>query len=399
MKLLEEAKISLEVLILLFIGLIMLILGIVLVPIALGVLPYYEDGVFGLLLIIGSLQMQTSGKTQFGFMKRSWPAIIIGFIIAVIGFVTCFVPGIFGDIPKILIAIFLGIGGIVQLLGMFLSKNNYPYWKTLGGGIYTNLTISCATVYILNILIGILIAVQIPRPGFFPTELWAFIFVIFGFSLFYLAITLQKVYTIHPESDLSTVTPGISLDTVIGMQFGLFMFVVGCLLVPVSLRLLPFAPNAQMGTMLVLMGVQTLIIGSIMSFGFKRNWIILFVGMVFVAMGAFAVIVPDVLNSVLNLFIALFNIIGGVCLLYNIIMITKGSENPAAKPAGKVVQQMILMKALMFLTVILMILFGLSMLIQNLIPGIIIGIILACFGLSQFVLLYIQSLIAKNLTL
>ena len=102
MKILEDINISLEVILLLAVGVIMLVLGAVLFPVSTGALPYYEDGLYGLLLIMFGLQVQTVGKTPVGFIKRSWPVLIPGIIIAVVGFITGFVPGIFGNIPKYL---------------------------------------------------------------------------------------------------------------------------------------------------------------------------------------------------------------------------------------------------------------------------------------------------------
>jgi hypothetical protein len=396
MKLLEETNISLEVILLLVMGIVMLVLGCVLFLIAEGVLPYYEEGVVGLLLIIGSLQMQTTGKTQLGFLRRSWPVIITGFIIAMIGFVTCFVPGILGDFPKFLVVIFLGAGGILLLFQMVLSKDLYPLWKTLVDRVYTELYVSSGAVYILEILIALMIALQMFWQVFFIPELWVIIFLAFGISLFYLAVTLHKIYQIHPESDISTTTPGIPLDLVMGMQFAVFMVVVGSLLFLVSLGLLPFAPSAQIGTMIVLLGVQALIVGNMMTFGFKRNWILLFIGLMFVAVGAFAVIVPDTILIFLSIFLGVFNILGGLYLFYILFGPKSESERPVQKPNGKDGLLLISNFGLAILNVILMIIFGVATLIQNLIPVIIIGITLASWGLSQFVMLYIQELAKKK---
>ena len=51
-KLFKEADLSLEVVILLFGGMAMLILGLLLFPVYAGILFYYENGLFGLLLVI-----------------------------------------------------------------------------------------------------------------------------------------------------------------------------------------------------------------------------------------------------------------------------------------------------------------------------------------------------------
>ena len=208
-------------------------------------------------------------------------------------------------------------------------------------------------------------------------------------------MVLQNVYQLNPESDVSTRTPGTALGTVMGMQFGLFQMVVGCLLVPVNLQLLPFAVSAQQGTMMVLLGLQALVIGAIMTFAFTRNWIVFLAGMGFVAVGAFAIMVPDTIVGFLVILIGAFNIIGGSYLLYSCTGQNLTQRGHAPKLEGQSTRAGSIDKSSTLLTVILMILFGVSMFIQNLIPGIIIGIILACFGLSQFVTLYVQSLAGK----
>ena len=174
-----------------------------------------------------------------------------------------------------------------------------------------------------------------------------------------------------------------------------YMLVCGSLLVPVYLGLLPFAVSAQLGALLVLLGVQALVIGHMMTLTFKRNGIIILVGGVFVAVGAFAVIVPDILVMHLAIFIALFNIIGGLYLLYTLIHNLLGSkptsEEPANKPEGNDLRLLILLLALAVLTAILMIIIGLAMLFNDLIPGMSLAIYLICFGLTLFALFNVQS--------
>jgi len=43
--------------------------------------------------------------------------------------------------------LFLVAGGILLLLQMFLSKDLYPLWKTLGDRVYTHLSVSSGAVY------------------------------------------------------------------------------------------------------------------------------------------------------------------------------------------------------------------------------------------------------------
>jgi len=50
-RLLKPADLSLEVVVLLFAGMAMLILGLLLFPVYAGILPYYENGLFGMMLV------------------------------------------------------------------------------------------------------------------------------------------------------------------------------------------------------------------------------------------------------------------------------------------------------------------------------------------------------------
>lgn len=396
MKIFEETNVHREVIFILAVGLIMLVIGAVLFSVAAGALPYYRDGVYGLLLVMFGLQLQTIGKIPFGFVQRLWSLLIPGIIITLIGIVTCFIPGIFGDVPKFLVMIAFGAGGILLLLQMFFADELSRFWKTPGGGVSAHRTVGCAAVSVLEMLIAALIAVQIYLPALLSTELLAVAALLFGSALFYLAFVLQNVHSLRPEPGISTNTPGMSPGTVMGMQFGFYMLILGCLLVPVYLGLLPYALSAMHGTLIVLLGVQALVCGVMMTFSFKRNWIFFLVGMAFVAVGAFAIIVPDTIVEFLVIFIGVFLIIAGLYLLSTLIRPKPKSEDPARKLEGKDLLLVLVLLALALLIVIMMILLGVSMLIENLVPGIFIVIILVCFGLIQFALLYVQSIVERK---
>ncbi|MBP6332935.1 MAG: hypothetical protein KA342_05760, partial [Aminivibrio sp.] len=68
---LEETDLDLDVVILLIAGLMMIMTGILLFPVTRGAVPYYENGVYGLVLFLFALQIVLLGKTPFGDMKRS----------------------------------------------------------------------------------------------------------------------------------------------------------------------------------------------------------------------------------------------------------------------------------------------------------------------------------------
>jgi hypothetical protein len=153
-KVFSESELSLEVVILMIAGLILLITGMLLFPVATGGLPYYENGLYGLLLVMFSLQIISMGKTPFGDLKRSKLVVAAGIIIGGIGTITCFIPDAFNDIPRLLLFLFFGPGGAFLLVQMVLSKDKLRAWSEYGG-IFRHLIAGCTVAYVSSILISI----------------------------------------------------------------------------------------------------------------------------------------------------------------------------------------------------------------------------------------------------
>ena len=94
----KEADLPLETVILVIGGMAMPLAGILLFPVSAGSLPHYENGLYGLLLVMFSLQIITLGKTPFGDVRRSKPLVALGVLIAAVGIAACFVPGLSLDL-------------------------------------------------------------------------------------------------------------------------------------------------------------------------------------------------------------------------------------------------------------------------------------------------------------
>lgn len=148
-----EEELPLETVILLIGGMALAITGGLLFPISAGRLPYYENGLFGLFLIIFALQTITLGKTPFGEMRRSKSLLFFGVAIAAIGIITCFIPGLFEPLPRILLFACFGLGGGLQLLRACLDKTRMRTWMQYGG-IFRHLLFACWGVYGLSVLAG-----------------------------------------------------------------------------------------------------------------------------------------------------------------------------------------------------------------------------------------------------
>ena len=118
---LKEADLPLEVVILLIAAMTLLITGVLLFPVSTGALPYCEDGLYGLLLVMFAVQTVALGKTPFGDMSRSKVPLVIGVVIAAVGITTVFIPDVLSQAPRILLFICFCPGGVSLLLQMLLA--------------------------------------------------------------------------------------------------------------------------------------------------------------------------------------------------------------------------------------------------------------------------------------
>ena len=203
----------------------MLTLGILLFPVYAGILPYYENGLFGLLLVILALQIVYMGKTPFGDMQRSRITTLGGTSIAALGIVTCFVPGILGSLPRIILSFALGAGGLVLFLQLFFTQNRYRLWRTYGG-IFNHLIVACDAVYLCQTLIAILIF----KPSIFNAPLTISAVLAYAFALTYLACVLQIINRRHPSKpEEPSSNGGLSLNNATLLLMGVFMLILGLL--------------------------------------------------------------------------------------------------------------------------------------------------------------------------
>jgi hypothetical protein len=387
-RILQEADLPLEVVILLIAGMMLLITGVLLFPVSAGALPYYENGLYGLLLVIFALQVITLGKTPFGDMPRSKPLLAVGVLIAAVGIVTCFIPGVLSRIPRMLLFLCFGPGGFLLLLQMCLAKDKLRTWAKYGG-IFRHLILGCSAVYVLSMLIGVLIWKQ----NLLTTPLTAVVVLIFGAAIVYLACVLRKIYCTYPESQKRCEGDvGLSTDNAMLLLSGVFMLLLGVLLIPVNLSLLPFSGSAQLGLLMVIFAVQMLASGSTPIGPFPRSWLMILFGILFAALGIVSCIIPEILVLPLTVLIGVLNILGGVMTLWKICIPRLRKSEQASGPLPPAQKKLFAAQLTMNL---LTILFGTSMLVSQLIPGLVLGVILAANGCVLLYLLHILTVLEK----
>ena len=377
-----EADIPLESVILLIGGMTLAVTGGLLFPVSTGRLPYYENGFFGLLLIVFALQTITLGKTPFGDMRRSKFLFFFGVTIASIGIVTSFIPRIFDPLPRILLFVCFGMGGTLQLLQAFLDKTKMRTWIQFGG-VFRHLLFSCVSVYGLSILAGFLLWTQ---PSL-PTSITATIMLLFGFAVIYLGGVLRLVYRIYPEAELScNDQSGLSFEHSMLLLTSVFMILLGTLLIPVNLGLLPFSENAQLGLLMIIFAIQMLASGNTPIGPFPhRSLFMIGCGVLFAAVGIVSCVIPNLLVAPLTLLVGVLNIIGGLIPLgKRLFLLAQPTNESSVHP---LLQNLSRTQLTMNL---LSIMFGTSMFVPGIVPGLVIGAILAANG---GVLLYLLRLL------
>jgi hypothetical protein len=397
----EESDLSLEVIVLLIYGVGMLLFGLLLFKVHTGDLPYNPNSTYGLFLVLVSFQVITMGKTPFGDLRRSWALIITGMFTAIFGIATCFIPGYFTKFVRILVGIILFAGGIVLFMQLCISEKKAKLWIKIAG-ILWQLTIACALVYALSIILGIITLFS----GVTTESQTAILLIFYGLSFFYLSWCIWKVTrTYGPEkpddSGSSIGSPdwsdakrrfklfqeaSLSLSLAILILLGILLTFLGLLLFPVSLGLLPFSPDGQLGLLLVIMAIQMMALGETPLGQYTRSWLMIIIGMVFVALGFVSCIVPGLLTGMLQIFLGLLNIMAGVVFfIKRFLSKLQGIKPP---PETSVVIPPIVKKLERTQMVLnsVVIAFGISMLLPGLVPGLVLAPILVMNGLLLFIL-------------
>ncbi len=382
---LRKAELPLEVVILLVGGTALVIIGLLLFPASAGTLPSYENGLYGLFLVIFAFQMITLGRTPFGDMRGSGPLLAVGIAIAAVGIVTCFIP-IATRVPRMLLFLCFGPGGLLLFLQMCLAKNKLQAWLKYGG-ILRHLIPACSAVYVLSMLMALLLL----RHGLLTTPVSAVVTLSYGLAVLYLAAVLSKVYRRYPEAGKGAEGDvSLSADHAMLLLTGVFMLLLGVLLIPVNLGLLPFSASGQLGLLMVLFSIQMLASGSTPIGPFVRSWLMIALGLVFAALGIISCVIPEILVSPLTVLVGMLNILGGVITLLRIFKSRLNKPEGRARHVPPVLAKLFAVQLSLNL---LAIMFGVSMLIPNLVHGLVIGVILAANGGVLLYLLYILLLV------
>jgi hypothetical protein len=379
---LKQADLPLEGVILLIAGMTLLITGVLLFPVATGALAYYEDGLYGVLLVMFAVQMIALGKTPFGDLRTSKLPLVVGVVIAAVGIVTGLIPELLGELPRYALFVCFGPGGLLLLLQMIIDKQKLRAWARYGG-VFRHLIAACTCVYALSMLIGGLILF----PGLLTTTLTATVALLYGAAIVYLALVLRVVYVRYPEAAKPPEgDAALPIDKAMLLLMGVFMLLLGLLLIPVSRGELPFAGSAQLGLLMIIFAIQMVASGSTPLGPFRRSWLIVGCGLVFAALGIVSCIVPDVLVPVLTYLVGALNALGGAIALAKSFLLRLSGRGVPREPRSPLLVRLVAATVLMnALTIV----FGITMFFSGLLPPAAVGAVLAANGCVLLYLLHI----------
>ena len=403
-KIREESDLSLEGVILLVFGLFASLFGLLLFGIHTGALPYSPDSMYGLFLVLVSIQTITMGKTPFGDIRRSWMVICIGTGTAVIGMTACFIPGPLTGWARILVGSLLTLGGISLLLQWFVSADKARLWMR-GPAILRHLTLATALVYGLSVVSGLVTLL----PGITTNPQTAVLLILYGAGFFYLAWSIQQVGRRYPPDQSRKIAPGplepgratrsagfslfreasLSVLPALLILLAVLLTLLGMLLFPVNLGVLPFSPDGQLGLLVVLMAIQMMTMGDTPVGQYPRSWLMILIGIGFAALGIFSCVVPGILTGTIRTLLGVLNLGGNTVLLARRFLPLPRERTPPDVEAGTIPP--ILKKMLLIQTALNLvgILFGLSMLLPGFLPGLVNAGILVINGFLLFQLAYI----------
>jgi uncharacterized membrane protein HdeD (DUF308 family) len=391
----DDTDLSLEVVILLILGIFMLGFGFLLFKINAGKLSYNPDSTYGLFLVIVSFQVITMGKTPFGDLRRSWALITIGICTAIFGMFTCFIPGYVTRLARIFVGIVLFVGGLTLFVQFFITENKARTWMTIGGTL-RQLTIACALTYVLTIFTGVITLF----PGTTTDIQTAVLLIAYGLSFFYLSWCIWKVGHLYPpesvtENSDDAVSNGriyifreasLPLSMAILIILGILLTVLGLLLFPVNLGVIAFSPDGQLGLLLTVTSIQMMSLGETPLGQFKRSWLIIMIGLLFAALGVVSSIVPGLLTGMIQILLGLLNLAGGaVSLIKRYLPMLREINTPGSAP-GIVPPNLKKLATIQTALNCVQIAFGASTLVPGVVPGLLMAGILVINGLLLFIL-------------
>jgi hypothetical protein len=404
-----EIDLSIEVVLLVVGGVYFFLFGVLLFLIDKGVLPYSLGAIYGIFVVLVSMQIISMGKTPLGDILRTWVIVIIGLLTGMIGTLAIFFPDYLSVGIRLLAALIVLVSGSLGLFQLFTSREKARLWMKVPG-ILQQLTIACVLVYTIELLLGVITLL----PGIVPNPVTAVLCILFGASLFYLSWCIQVTTRLYPQGKEKTTTPAPSpkrrfflfreAPLTVGNSFntyqGCLMILTGFLILMMILGIFPsFNTDGQIGLLLVLTSLQLLALGQFVGSNVTRSLPVVGFALLCAAAGFFSIIVPGILAGIIQPLLGLQNILTGVLLLGTQIIAPTlyGIRHPPDKPVAlpPIIKRLFL---ILTITGIVTILFGINTIAPLLLPNLL-GVVVYAITLPLLVIIMgLLSLILVSIT-
>lgn len=204
-RLFAEAHLPHELATLILLAVLLTSLGLVLIPVNLGLTDFSPDGLQGLLLVVFAIQALSLGDTPVGRLRRSWGLAAFGLAFAGLGAFSCLVPGVLTPHLRILLALFNLAAGSVFFARRALQRRRDRQQAPAGDPpiILRKMRSTQTTLNAVVIAFG----VTMLAPGLVPGPLNALIIVANGLLLFRLAAILRKIDASGPDRESLPINP------------------------------------------------------------------------------------------------------------------------------------------------------------------------------------------------
>lgn len=133
----------------LLVGIFMVLLGLTLIPVSLGYLPFSGGAQLGLLMVIFAVQTLAFGNTPIGSFPRSPVVMSIGLVCAVLGTASCMVPDLLVAFLTLAVGVLNVLGGSIGLVKLWSGRGKGPDFPIL-----KKLSAVQVAVYLFSILFG-----------------------------------------------------------------------------------------------------------------------------------------------------------------------------------------------------------------------------------------------------
>lgn len=179
--------------VLLLLSLFMILLGLLLVPVSLGWLPFSSGAQLGLLMVFFSLQMLAAGETPLGPFPRNWLLLGCSILFAAAGLISCL-------LPELLVApLTLWVGMLNITNGSVTLRNCWRTARQPGETPPPQIALVGGRLFKAQLLLGLLallFGTSMLLPGFIPELVTGLILAANGAALFGLVYLLLKLETL-----------------------------------------------------------------------------------------------------------------------------------------------------------------------------------------------------------